>query len=95
MYCSLTQSMMRDRLLQVKFLLKCLCFFLEIEYFQGVWFCRDTFIDGIWLIDRLGGSDLCLGDARVVHIIKDKCEGSMASSSCGSLYGRDHLGYLF
>ncbi len=36
-----------DCLLQVKFLLKFLRFFLEGEYFQGGRCCRDTFIDGI------------------------------------------------
>ncbi len=35
-----------------------------------------------------------LGDAGVICILKDKCEGSMVTSPCDGLDGSDHLGHL-
>ncbi len=36
-----------------------------------------------------------LGDAGVIRIVKDKCNRSMATSSCSGLDGSSHLGNLF
>jgi hypothetical protein len=82
-----------DRLLQVKFLLKLLCFFLEGEYFKGGYCCRDACVDGVRLSDRLGGGDARFGNAGVIRVVKDKQEGSMANFPCGGFDGRDHLGH--
>jgi len=35
-----------------------------------------------------------LGDAGVIRVVEEKCEGSMATSPCGGLDGSDHLGHL-
>jgi hypothetical protein len=83
-----------DRLLQVKFLLKLLHFFLEGEYFEGGRCCRDAFVDGVRLSDRLGGGDARFGDDGVIRVIKDKRKGSMATSPCSGFDGSDHLGHL-
>ena len=35
-----------------------------------------------------------LGDAGVIRVVKNKCEGSMATSPCGGLDRSNHLGHL-
>ena len=65
-----------DRLLQVKFLLKLLRFFLEGEYFEGGWCCRGAFVDGVRLSDRLSaGGDKGKGKGEGKAKGKDKGEG--------------------
>ena len=83
-----------DRLMQVKFLLKFLSFFLEGEDFEGAWCCCDAFVDGLRFSDQLGGGDACLGYAGVIRVIEDKCEGSMVPSLWGGLDGSNLLGHL-
>ena len=65
--------------------MKFLCFFLEDEDFEGGLCCRDAFVDKVRLSERLGGGDVCLGDAGAIWIVEDKRLGSMVTSPCGGL----------